>query len=76
MDVMTVIVIFLSLLLYSIFKLIKKKNKKKTNKQTKQSKKKIEIKHDKMISLTFFYFCFLLPVFVLCLVCPMLTVSL
>jgi len=55
---MTVIVKFLSLLLYSIFQIDKEKNK-QTNKT--KPKKKIEIKHDKMISLTFcflFVFCF------------------
>ena len=52
MDVMIVIVKFISLLLYSIFQIDKKKQKSK-NKKQKQSKKNIKIKYDKMISLTF-----------------------
>ena len=52
MDVMTVIVKFLSLLLYSICQIDKKKRKEKTKKK-KQSKKNKKIKYDNMISLTF-----------------------
>ena len=47
MDVMTVIVKFLSLLLYSICQIDKKKNKEKN-----KAKKNKKIKHDNMISLT------------------------
>ena len=68
---MTVIVKFLSLLLYSICQI----DKKKKNKEKKKAKKNKKIKHDNMISLTFGFQGFCLPVFVLCLVCSMLTVS-
>jgi Ca2+/Na+ antiporter len=66
------------LCLYSIFQ-IEKKNKKKTkNKKQKQSKKKKNQnktwQNDFINFLFFGGFC--LPVFVLCLVCQMLTVSL
>jgi len=49
---MTVIVKFLSLLLYSICQIDKKKAKKK-NKEKNKAKKNKKIKHDNMISLTF-----------------------